>query len=84
MQVSRVRRGAQQLPVQADGALVLAQADAGAGVERAVVQVIRIERKQFFDFLAGPRIQMPLEQYAGVVVACRAVVWRDLQHSLKQ
>ena len=68
-------RTRQKLAVQCNGALVLAKADAGGGIQSLVVEpVLRILPHELFKLAAGVRLPMQLDEDLGVLGARSTVV----------
>ena len=80
----RLRVGApltlQQLPIQRNGAAMLAQARIGVGIQRLIVAVVRIVLAQQVEFSARIAVTVELDQDAGVFAPRQAVAGFHVQN----
>ncbi len=84
VQVGRLGRVGEQVLVQRDGGLVLAQAHGGGGGQHAMLGITRVQRQQLFDLRVRQGVLVALDQALGVVAARGVVVGRQLQRRLQQ
>ena len=84
VQVRGARRIHQELAVERDRLFVLAEADAGGRVERAVLAILRLELQQLLELRARLAVLVALDQHQRIVVARGAVVGRQREHGLEQ
>ncbi len=81
---ARLRRAGQQLRIQIDHRLVVAQADAGRGILLEVVAVVRVAAEQALGLLPRLQVLLLLQERHGVVEARGVVVRRALEHRFQQ
>src|SRR5918994_5693615 len=84
MKLRGVGRTWQELPIRALGFLMVADANAGVGVDRAVGAIVGLYSAKFCYFLERLRVLVPLRQHDRVLVT-RGVIGRlELQNALQQ
>ena len=84
MQLRIVRGIDEQLEIQLDTLLLIAEADAGARIQSLVESIVRLEFQQRLEFETCLAVILALEQSSGIVVSCRAIVRGEFQDSLQQ
>src|SRR5579872_3642931 len=84
MQLRRLLRSGEQLPVKLNGPLVPAQPYLSEGVEREIVSVGPIGGEQFLYLLLGLEVQLALREHLGVLESGSVVVWREIEEPFEQ
>ena len=84
MQVGRAAGLGDQIAVEADRALMLAETDRDFGGERAIVGIVGVDRQQPVDLGPGLGMSVPPCQALGIIMARGVVIGREAQDGLEQ
>src|SRR5215469_11981246 len=84
MELRRLPRSREQLPVQLDGPLVPAQPHLSQGMEGQIASVGSIGGKQSLDLPLGLEVQLALLEHLRIIEPGGVVIRRELEDSLEE